>query len=51
MIKIVTLFLVLMVVLAMFGRVWLPGMGMKRVGKCRRCGKFRIGSGDCACGR
>ncbi len=49
MVKIVTLFLVAMVVLAMFGRFWLPGVGMKRIGKCRDCGRFRIGSGPCDC--
>ena len=50
-IKVVTLFLVFMVVLAMFGRLWLPGVGMKRIGKCKDCGRFRIGSGPCDCGR
>lgn len=49
MVKIVTLFLVGMVVLAMFGRFWLPGIGMKRIGKCRDCARFRIGSGPCDC--
>ncbi len=49
MVKIVTLFLIAMVVLAMFGRFWLPGIGMKRIGKCPRCGRFRIGSAPCDC--
>ena len=49
MIKVVTLFLVFMVVLAMFGRIWLPGLGMRRVGKCKRCGRFQIGKEPCDC--
>lgn len=49
MIKVVTLFLIGMVVLAMFGRIWLPGMGMRRIGKCKSCGRFQIGKGPCDC--
>ena len=49
MVKIVTLFLVGMVVLAMFGRFWLPGVGMKRLPKCRDCGRMRIGRSPCGC--
>ena len=49
MVKVVTLFLIFMVVLAMFGRIWLPGLGMRRVGKCRHCGRFQIGKAPCDC--
>lgn len=51
MIKIVTLFLVGMVVLAMFGRLRFPGQ--KKLGsmKCDGCGRYRIGSGPCSCGK
>jgi hypothetical protein len=52
-IKIVTLFLIGMVVLAMFGRLRLPKVGKPRLAasKCRRCGAPRIGGGPCACGK
>ena len=49
-VKIVLLFLVGMGVLAMFGRLRLPRIG--RVSKtCRACGRPRIGSGPCPCGK
>ncbi|MGR3539885.1 MAG: hypothetical protein ACU0BS_00430 [Hasllibacter sp.] len=51
MIKIVTLFLVFMAVLAMFGRLWVPGRGVQRVGRCEGCGRFRIGKDGCPCRR
>jgi hypothetical protein len=49
--KIVTAFLILMAVLAVFGRLRFPG-GPPRIGrveKCARCGKPRIGRGPCDC--
>ncbi len=48
-VKIVTLFLIAMGVLAMFGKLRLP----KRLSsaKCPGCGRYRIGKGPCACGR
>ncbi|MEC7259002.1 MAG: hypothetical protein VXW58_14410 [Pseudomonadota bacterium] len=48
--KIVVLFLVGMGVLAMFGKLRLPGA--KRLGsaRCPRCNRYRIGKGPCACG-
>ncbi len=54
MVKVVTLFLIGIVVLAMFGRLRLPGAGgisRKRAlrGKCPDCGRPRIGSGPCPC--
>lgn len=50
-IKVVTLFLIGMAVLAMFGRLRLPGS--KRLGsrKCPDCGRYRIGKGPCDCGK
>lgn len=51
MVKIVTLFLIGIVVLAMFGRLKLPGGKRLHAGKCRHCGRYRIGTGPCACGK
>ncbi|NNF23825.1 MAG: hypothetical protein HKN63_03330 [Rhodobacteraceae bacterium] len=50
MISIVGLFLIGMVVLALFGRIKRPGT---RIGgkKCRHCGTPLIGKGPCACGK
>ena len=50
-IKIVTLFLIAMMVLAMFGRLRFPGKkkSEKRTGKCPKCGCPVIGKGPCAC--
>ena len=47
MLKIVSLFLVAMVALALFGRLRLP-KSMRQV-KCPDCGRYRIGSGACPC--
>nr|WP_280520548.1 hypothetical protein [Phaeobacter sp. J2-8] len=54
-VKIVTLFLIGMGVLAMFGKLRLPNvrkLGGKYLGsdKCRSCGRYRIGKGKCPCG-
>jgi hypothetical protein len=47
--KIVLLFLVVMAVLAMFGKLhWLGGSRLAK-GKCRKCGRYRIGRGNCPC--
>ena len=51
MIKIVTLFLVGMIVLAMFGRLRFPGQKKLQSMKCPGCGRYRIGSGPCSCGK
>ncbi|WP_324752173.1 hypothetical protein [Roseovarius sp. Pro17] len=48
-IKIVMLFLVGMVVLAMFGRLRFPGQKRLAAAKCPKCGKYRIGKGPCPC--
>ena len=58
-IKIVSLFLIFMAVLAMFGRLRLPksitriaqkGALPPRPKKCRKCGAPRLGRGPCPCG-
>lgn len=46
--KIVLLFLAVIAVLGMFGRLRLPGTASAR---CPRCGRFRIGRGPCPCSR
>lgn len=48
--KIVSLFLVVMVVLGMFGKLRLPGAKKLQSARCPRCGRFRIGKGPCSCG-
>ena len=50
-IKIVTLFLIAMGVLAMFGRLRIPGQKKLASRKCPKCGRYRIGKGPCACGK
>ena len=50
MMKIVALFLVVMAVMAMFGRLRFPGQSKLASMKCRHCGRYRIGSGPCSCG-
>ncbi|UWQ22475.1 hypothetical protein [Jannaschia sp. W003] len=51
--KIVTLFLVVMAVLAMFGRLRLPGGSLRRrlSKQCPSCGAPRVGRGPCPCGK
>lgn len=54
--KVVILFLAAMGVLAIFGkrRTGKPKAPTKRVEtarKCPKCGAYRIGTGDCACGK
>lgn len=52
-IKTVTIFLVVIAVLAMFGKVrWiLPWKTRLETSKCRACGRPRIGKSPCPCGR
>lgn len=47
--KIVILFLVAMGVMAMFGKLNLPGQKRLASRKCPSCGRFRIGKGPCPC--
>lgn len=49
-IKVAVLFLLVMVGLALFGRLRVPmRKPQKLVGKCPRCGRPRIGPGACPC--
>jgi len=51
-IKGMVIFLAVMAGLAMFGKLRLPGLHRRRAalpGKCRRCGRPRIGKGPCPC--
>ncbi|HKL46154.1 MAG TPA: hypothetical protein VJ906_07915 [Roseovarius sp.] len=48
-VKIVILFLVAMGVLAMFGKLRFPGQKRLAAAKCRKCGRYRIGKGQCTC--
>ncbi|SDX29678.1 hypothetical protein SAMN04488001_2897 [Litoreibacter albidus] len=51
--KIITLFLVGMAVLAMFGKLKVPKVGPKlksmSARKCAECGSYKIGRGPCPC--
>ncbi|MCR9124502.1 MAG: hypothetical protein NXH82_00100 [Rhodobacteraceae bacterium] len=49
--KVVSLFLVFMAVLAMFGKLRIPGARRLASAKCAKCGRYRIGKGPCACER
>lgn len=51
MVKIVSLFLIGMLVLAMFGRLRFPGQDLLSRRKCSACGRYRIGKGPCPCGK
>ncbi len=50
MVKIVSLFLIGILVLAMFGKLRFPGQRRLRSAKCPECGRYRIGSKNCDCG-
>lgn len=47
--KIITLFLVGMMVLAIFGKYRFPGQKKLDTMKCPKCGRYRIGKGPCGC--
>ena len=56
MVKIISLFLIAMVVLAIFGRLRLPGLGkrkgrsqIKEARKCPDCGTYVLEPGPCKC--
>ena len=51
--KIATLLIVVVAVLAMLGklRLLLPKTGLLGRGKCPACGRHRIGTGPCPCGK
>lgn len=49
-VKIVSLFLIGMAVLAMFGKLRMPGKKkLSAPRKCRKCGGFILGRGPCNC--
>ncbi len=50
-IKGITLFLVFMAILAMFGKIKYPGKKLVDARKCQRCGRFKIGKGTCECSK
>lgn len=47
--KIITLFLIFIAVLGMFGKLTLPGQKRLQSARCPKCGRFRIGKGPCSC--
>ena len=47
--KIVAIFLVVIAVLGMFGKLRMPGAKRLAPKKCPRCGRYRIGKGPCSC--
>ena len=47
--KIVVVFLVVIAVLGMFGKLRMPGAKRLAQKKCPRCGRYRIGKGPCSC--
>ena len=49
--KIVLLFLAFIAVLAMFGKLATAGRWLGVTKKCRHCGRHRIGTGPCPCGK
>ncbi len=51
-VKIVTIFLVFIAILAMFGKLslLLPKNMRQIAAKCPKCGRHRIGKGKCPCG-
>jgi hypothetical protein len=49
-VKIVLLFLIGMGVLAMFGKLRLPGGKRLAAARCPGCGRFSLGKGPCGCG-
>lgn len=51
MIKVVTFFLIGMMILALMGRLRIPGAKRLKSAKCKHCGRFRIGKGPCPCGQ
>ena len=49
--KIVSLFLIFVAVLAMFGKLSLLLPKKLKASKCPECGRHRIGKGACPCGK
>jgi len=51
MIKVVSLFLIGILVMAMFGKLKFPGQKRLEAAKCEKCGRYRFGSKPCDCNR
>lgn len=49
--KIITLFLVAMMVLALVGKLRFPGQDKLKAMTCPKCGRYKIGKGPCACAK
>lgn len=53
MVKVVTFFLIFILVLGMFGKLRVPFVqkkgGSKRAKKCKSCGAYLIGNAPCSC--
>lgn len=49
--KIVTLFLVFIAVLGMFGKLGILLPRKIASAKCKNCGRYKIGKGPCPCGK
>lgn len=49
--KIISLFLIGMMVLALFGRIRFPGASKLKNITCPKCGRYKIGKGPCACSK
>lgn len=53
MVKVVSIFLIGMLVLGMFGKLRMPKIGlkprMKATKKCKKCGAYQIGDTPCNC--
>ncbi|MEO1641637.1 MAG: hypothetical protein AAFU41_20600 [Pseudomonadota bacterium] len=47
--KVISFFLIFMLVLAMFGKLRFPGQARLASAKCPKCNRYRIGKGPCAC--
>ncbi|MGR3661171.1 MAG: hypothetical protein ACU0CA_08290 [Paracoccaceae bacterium] len=50
MVKVVSLFLIGILVMAMFGRLRFPGQKRLEAAKCQKCGRYKIGKHDCSSG-
>lgn len=48
-VKIISLFLIGMLVLAIFGRLRIPGVRKLSSLKCPKCGRPKLGKGPCEC--
>lgn len=49
MVKVVSLFLIGILVMAMFGKLRFPGQKRLEATKCKKCGRYKIGKRGCGC--